>query len=433
MSSMPPVVGARRALLLGPAGPALRGLRWARAAGLECVALVGRGQADPRWAELADDLVDAPVDPRGAPTPEGVADSAVDAGCDLVLPGWGELSSSGALGETLASAGVGWAGPSPRAAAALGDPVGLWRIAAELGVPTVPARGPCGDAAAAEVAVQELGVPMRIFGVQTEVCRTSTEAAAAVARALGQGPVWIEREVEHARVLDVPVLADGRGGARVAAPLELSARGPGGRLLVEGPAGGAPAAALLEAWAAALTGAIGLRGLAALRLLRGPDGRWALLRLRVGLAPWHGLTELLHGVDLVDAQARLALGDELPAALPPAAGAAVHTGLRAVRAGVVQESPDDGLRRDPELAPGEAAGAGAWVGGLAAHGPTRGAALVRLRVALAAGPFPGVDLEDGPLLRLLDAPGLWRSPLDRDAVAALLRAGGPIAPAAAEG
>src|SRR5919108_4078947 len=65
-------------------------------------------------------------------------DVARRSGAEALHPGYGFLSENPDFARACAAAGVAYVGPSPDALALMGDKVAARRLAAEVGVPTVP-------------------------------------------------------------------------------------------------------------------------------------------------------------------------------------------------------------------------------------------------------------------------------------------------------
>ncbi|MEC8424835.1 MAG: hypothetical protein VX000_13720, partial [Myxococcota bacterium] len=164
-------------------------------------------------------------------------------------------------------------------------------------------------------------------------------------------------------------------------------------------------------------------GVASVRFLVPTDGRPYFLQVRPGVQPWHGATEALLGVDLIDAELQLAggfplfwrRGDICPEG--HAMALRVRAATSGQRVGATQLPAE--LRLDPALLEGDLTTAGRALGTLVVRAPTRQACIVRARAALDAWPQEGVTPELGMLRRLFDDREFWRGPLDREAIAAM--------------
>ncbi|MBO87808.1 MAG: hypothetical protein CL927_20855 [Deltaproteobacteria bacterium] len=422
-----------RVLVADRRGAALRVLRWAHEAGVEVVALVQPEEDQELWQEAFDYTVPARRTGAGRwPDPRHVVSVLHDAGCDGVHPGWGEAARSPLLVEQLTFSGVAWAGPG-REALGLAVDRGVSLIRAiEADIPVVPHSGPIADLHLARAWVNRVGFPVRIRPVDIEighprpVLRTQGDFEDMMPKWLRIGPCVLERQVEQAREIEVPVAIDGSGHGVAIGDRDVTARAGRRHLVVE-----APAPRLSDALrtdlakkAVAFARALGWVGLATVRFLLAPDSRPYLLQLRPGLQPWHGATEAAFGVDLVDLQMRLATRDRARWTERDIVvqRAAIWTSIIAAGAGQVEAIAAGGGRVDPEVVVGEFVASGSLLAGMIAQAPSRQAAIVRLRSWMDEDPIRGVPVERADLDALVGSQRWWMSPLSREAVAEVLQA-----------
>jgi acetyl/propionyl-CoA carboxylase alpha subunit len=411
---------------------ALRIARVCRDMGVETVALLQERDGEAAWPDEVDYAAYCAPGEGAWPDPRRVVDAAQDAGCDAIHPGYGPQARSAALSELSAASNLGYVGPGPEVLEVALDRLRVRRRAQALGIPVVPGTDALTDAAAALTWVTLTGLPVVLKTVRLGWPAVRIERAAelepALARRMAVGPVYLERQVEGARLVEVPVFGDGQGGAVAVGDREVTVRIGGQRLLAECPASGLPdgLAETLHDRAQHLAADLRWRGLGAFQFLVTPDGRAYLLQLRPGLQPWSGVTEAAYGVDLVDAQVRLTAGDRLGWSAGDLRADGVALCVRLVARGAGEAArrpavpPGPGATLWTALQPGEPIAPLDELATLTVREPTRQAALVRAR-ALIEGLDPGGVPTDLPaLLRLFDAPDFWRGPIDRDQVRALL-------------
>lgn len=425
----------RRLLVADRGMAALRALRWARQAKVEVVGLVAESDGDAVWPDDLDFAVYVPAE-EGSPWPsaERALAAAHDAGCDAIHPGYTWLGRTPALVELMATSGLAWAGTGQHALGICADRAICRATAEELGLPVVPGSMPILDEAQGQLWLARVGLPVALRAVSPgrrgppRRIHRAPEAAEALRAALSEGPVLLERLVVGAREVEVPVIWDGAAAPVALGDRDLTMRGAHGRLIVEAPA---PALSektreIIVGQAIAIVRHLQLRGLCAVRFLVPPDGRPYLLQVIPGLSPWHGVTEALFGVDLFDAQLRIAVGDalELSAADLEPAGHHLWLDLRAAADGELFELPDMELRRDLAVVEGDLVMAGDSLGAMIVGAPTRHAAIVRARASLDGPLLPGVDVDRTELDAVFNSVEFWSGPLDRDRAAALL-AGAP--------
>lgn len=424
----------RRILAACRGEAALRIQRAAAREGLEVVGLVDPARDDaPEWAEVLAGATTVPADARGRwPAVDGVVDAAVDAGCDAVYAGWGARVRDPELGLAARRAGLLSIGPSPELLSVVADRPGLRAVAEELGVPVVPGSEPLTDLAQALAWLAWTGLPAAVRSLDPGLSgvhrvEDMQSAEAVIERLLLYGPVMVERHVLGAREVEVPIIGDGSSRFVCLSNREITVRDGGIRVLTEAPAPTLSGAARSEvmSYADALARQIGLRGVASVRFLVPEDGRPYFLQVRPGVQPWHGVTEALLGVDLVDAELQLASG--FPLFWRPGdvvyEGHAMALRVRAARDGerVGGTRLDEGLRLDPALVEGDRTRAGRALGTLVVTAPTRQACIVRARATLERWPQAGVTPDLRVWGRLFDERAFWEGTLDREAVASLQR------------
>ena len=147
------------------------------------------------------------------------------ADCDAVHPGYGFLSESPEFAEACAGQKIVFVGPPPDVMRALGNKVSARRLAADAGVPVLPATGPLPiEAQEVRRLAADVGFPlmlkaswggggrgMRVIedasGLLDQVDQGRREAVAT----FGNGEVYLEKLLSRARHVEVQVLGDGHG------------------------------------------------------------------------------------------------------------------------------------------------------------------------------------------------------------------------------
>jgi acetyl-CoA/propionyl-CoA carboxylase biotin carboxyl carrier protein len=410
---------------------------------------------------------------------------ATEQGCDAVHPGYGFLAERADAAQAFVDAGITWIGPPPAAIELLGDKIASKATAGEAGVPVVPGlRGADVDADAVARFADEAGLPLLLKasaggggkGMRRVDDAAAIPAAVDAARreataAFGRGELLVERLVAPARHVEVQVALDEHGGAWAIGERECSLQRRHQKLLEESPAAclsPGERRALHDA-AVRLARAAGYRNLGTVEFLLdvsggaastdgdgrdgAPDGGgdrpFFFLEMNARLQVEHPVTELVHGLDLVALQLRIADGEPLgddPAARPPEpVGHAIEARITAERVALAPASGPAAAASSggptgaspgaasapsarflpavgPVLAYAEPAGAGVRVdSGIAAgtavttafdpmllkvigHGRDRAQALARLDRALAGLVLLGVETNVGFLRRLLARP-----------------------------
>ncbi|MCL4188452.1 MAG: acetyl-CoA carboxylase biotin carboxylase subunit [Rhodobacteraceae bacterium] len=308
---------------------AVRIIRAARELGLRT--LQAHSSADA--GSLAVRLADAAVDIGPAPAAksylriDGLIDAARRGGATAVHPGYGFLSENAAFAAAVEAAGLAWIGPSAEAIRRMGDKAAARATAIAAGVPTVPGSdGPLATVGEAAVVAAALGYPVmvkaaaggggrgiRIARDPEELLRLWPQAAAEAQAAFGDGALYLEKVIEHARHVEVQVLGDGRRVIHLF-ERECSLQRRRQKLWEEAPSPVLPDALrdALCASAVALAQSVGYRGAGTVEYLYDEaSGRFYFIEMNTRIQVEHPVTEMITGIDLVREQIRIGLGADL--------------------------------------------------------------------------------------------------------------------------
>jgi acetyl/propionyl-CoA carboxylase alpha subunit len=391
---------------------ALRVFRACKALGIGTVAVVAPDDRGSLHARSADRTVDV----TGYLHPEEHVRAALESGADAIHPGYGFLAESPDFAEAVRAAGITWIGPPPEALRIGGDKLEAKHVAASVAVPVVASGEP-----------DELGFPLFVKaaggggGRGMRVVRSPDELAGALdaARreakaAFGDDRVFCERYVERPRHVEIQVLADEHGAVVTLGERECSIQRRHQKVLEESPSVAVDATLRQAMSDAALRFARAVGYVSAGTVEFMLDGRdFYFLELNGRIQVEHPVTELVTGVDLVEAQLRIAAGDRVPpVSTSPRGGHAVEVRLYAEHprtflpqsGRIAQLRLPSGVRVDAGVEEGDEIGTAydPMIAKLIAHAATRDEALARLREALAETVVEGVTT-NLPFLRWLVA------------------------------
>lgn len=333
-----------RRVLIGNRGEiAIRIARAAAGLHIESVAVHAAADAASLHTRVADSARALPA--AGGPVSaylnaDALLKIAADSGCDCVHPGYGFLSEDADFAAACVAAGLTFVGPPPEVLALFGDKVRARAFASRLDIPVVPG----GDAAlsSAEQALAlagEIGYPVMLkaaAGGGGRGMRRVTEAAQmaeAFARcrgeadaAFGDGTLFLERQVQRPRHIEVQILADAEGRVVHLHERDCSVQLRHQKVVEVAPAPGLDAGLrqrLLDA-AVRLAAEAGYRNAGTVEFLVQPEtGEYFFIECNPRIQVEHTVTEQVTGLDLVEAQFRIAAGatlDELGIADQDAVG-----------------------------------------------------------------------------------------------------------------
>ena len=374
---------------------AVRIVRAAQDLGVATLAVVARDDTDALHAALADECVAlAGTGPAAYLDIAALIDVARRLGCDAVHPGYGFLSERADFAQAVAAAGLVFIGPTPAQLTLFGDKARARAMAAQHGVPLLPGTGaaelPEIEAFLAEQQLRDpqAGVMLKaVAGGGGRGMRLVTDAAqlpmafarcqAEAQAAFGVGAVYAERLIARARHLEIQVIGDGQ------AVMSLGERECTLQRRFQKLVEMAPSPNLtpdlrdqLTAAALRLARASGYQSLGTFEFLvdeASSDLPFVFIEANPRIQVEHTLTEAVTGVDLVQAQIRLAAGENLsdigldPQHPPPLRGCAVQwricaeatdaAGLTRPTSGVLQRlefAQGPGIRVDSHARQGQA-------------------------------------------------------------------------------
>jgi geranyl-CoA carboxylase alpha subunit len=247
-----------------------------------------------------------------------IVDAARRAGADAVHPGYGFLAENADFAEAVIDAGLLWIGPSPAVIRQMGDKAEAKRIAENAGVPTVP-----GGEATLEIA-RTIGFPLMIKalaggggrGMRHVTGEAEFEGALKAARseaehAFRDGRLMLERAVRGARHIEVQVFADRHGNVIHLGERDCSVQRRHQKLIEESPSPAVDAALRerIGAAAVALAKAVNYVGAGTVEFLLDADKQFYCMEMNTRLQVEHPVTEAIAGVDLVEWQLRVAMGE----------------------------------------------------------------------------------------------------------------------------
>ena len=254
--------------------------------------------------------------------------AARKAGCDAIHPGYGFLAESAAFARACAQGGLTFIGPSPEALDMFGDKAKARALAIRSRVPVLPGTDGAADLESIGAFFAALpkngammikavagggGRGMRVVRDPADLAEAFAAASREAQAAFGEGAVYAERLMENARHIEVQVAGD-RTGVLAIGERDCSIQRRHQKILEIAPAPGLSEALRSRLFDAAVTlaAAARYRTLGTIEFLLEAGGEdFYFIEANARLQVEHTITEAVTGVDLVQAQIRLAAGDTL--------------------------------------------------------------------------------------------------------------------------
>ncbi|MBY5356039.1 acetyl-CoA carboxylase biotin carboxylase subunit [Rhizobium leguminosarum] len=411
---------------------AVRIQRACRELGLKTVAICSEADRQAPYGSTADSFLC--IGPSSAAksylNQDAILLAARLAGAGAIHPGYGFLSENAAFADAVEKAGLVFIGPTTSSIAIMGDKISAKRAMMAAGVPCVPGPDTAlpDDPATIERIALEIGYPVIIKaagggggrGMRVVPKADLLHEAIALTReearkAFGSPSLYMEKFLEHPRHIEIQVICDDHGNAMWLGHRDCSMQRRHQKVVEEAPAAGIVPDIIQPVGMACVQAClqIGYRGVGTFEFLY-EDGAFYFIEMNTRLQVEHPVTEMTSGVDIVQAQIRVAQGHVLdlvqgdvtceghsfecrinaedPDSFLPSAGVVSHLAL----------PTGPGIRVDTHIHAGYKVSPyyDSLIAKLIVHAPTRAEAMARMREALVGTEVDGISTNI-PFLRAL--------------------------------
>ena len=308
---------------------AVRVIRAAHELGIEAVAVYSTADRDSLHVRLADRAfcIGPPSATESYLNIPRVVAAAEVANVDAIHPGYGFLAENAHFAEVCRACNIAFIGPSVDAMRTLGDKVMCKQLAAKHKVPTSPgSKGRIDDDDKALATAHEIGYPviikasaggggrgMRVanndMSLRSGLAAARTEAQAA----FGDGGVYLEKFIDHARHVEVQVLGDTHGNVVHLFERDCTMQRRKQKLIEEAPCpvlDDEERDKLCKA-AVRLAKAAGYDSAGTVEFLMDGDKNFYLMEVNTRIQVEHPVSEAITGIDIVRKQIEVAAGEKL--------------------------------------------------------------------------------------------------------------------------
>ena len=305
---------------------AVRIIRACRDVGVRTVAVYSEADADGLPVQMADESVcigPAPAAASYLNVPHLIA-AGLNTGCDAVHPGAGFLAENAYFAEACERYRITFIGPTPENMRMMGEKTRAREAALAAGLPVVPgSEGPVADVNDAKTIAREIGFPVmlkaagggggrgirRVSDVD-ELVTLFPLAQAEARSSFGNADLYVEKQIERSRHVEVQVLGDGSTVLHLG-HRECSIQRRFQKLIEEAPApslSGRQGDRVSRA-AVRLAESIDYRGAGTVEFLLDDEDRFYFIEANTRIQVEHPATEEITGVDIVRAQLAIAAGE----------------------------------------------------------------------------------------------------------------------------
>ncbi len=360
-----------RVLIANRGEIAVRIVRACREMGLTSIAVYSEADADAPHVIAADEAVcigPAPASESYLSIP-ALIDAAKTTRADALHPGYGFLSENADFAQACESAGVVFVGPPASVIRKMGSKIGAREMMRAAGVPIVPGETPSAQTDAAITdAVMRVGFPallkasaggggrgMRVIRNACVIAGAIETARREATRAFAEGTLYVERLIDEPRHLEVQILADAHGNIVHLHERDCSLQRRHQKVVEEAPAPRLSSAVRDRLTTAAVNAAraVGYVNAGTIEFILEGDGArdnasFYFLEMNTRLQVEHPVTEAITGIDLVQAQLRVAASEPLPFGQAGNCGAWTCRRMPHLRGGSVERIPA-AVRQDPRV------------------------------------------------------------------------------------
>jgi acetyl-CoA carboxylase biotin carboxylase subunit len=314
----------KRLLIANRGEIALRIVRACKELGIETVAAYSKVDSNLLHLKYADEITC--ISHTSYLDQKSIVISAANHGCDAVHPGYGFLAENAEFAAMVEAQGLVFVGPDPVAISLMGNKSQARQTAVTHGLSVVPGSELrlTSSPEALDVA-RNIGYPLllkavyggggrgiRIVENEKDFQVAFSEAQAEAASAFGNGDLYIEKYLNHARHIEVQIIGDGSGAAIHLGSRECSIQRKHQKLVEEAPARNLPSRLLQELCdkSRKMAEALNYRGLGTLEFLY-QDDEFYFIEMNTRIQVEHPVTECVTGLDLVKLQIEVSANGEL--------------------------------------------------------------------------------------------------------------------------
>ncbi len=288
---------------------------------------------------------------------------ARDCGADAVHPGYGLLSENPAFVEACEAAGLTFIGPKAETMRKLGDKASARKVAIAAGVPVIPATEVLGgDMKAIAKEAKAIGYPlmlkaswggggrgMRPIMGPDELATKVKEGRREAEAAFGNGEGYLEKMILRARHVEVQILGDKQGSIYHLWERDCSVQRRNQKVVERAPApylSGAQRERLCNL-GKKIAEAVNYECAGTIEFLMDMDaGEFYFIEVNPRVQVEHTVTEEVTGIDIVQAQIRIAEGKSLVEATGTASQYDVQLNGHAIQCRITTEDPSNNFIPD---------------------------------------------------------------------------------------
>lgn len=308
---------------------AVRVIRACQEMGIKTVAVYSEADRDALHMQLADEAIC--IGPAKATDSyldmQSILSAAVVTKAQAIHPGFGFLSENSTFATMCEELNIVFIGPKPQTIHQMGDKANARELMIEAGVPVIPgSEGFIRSMDEAKVAAESLGYPvmlkasaggggkgMRRVANEEELETAYVNAKSEAKAAFGNDDMYMEKIIEHARHIEVQILADNHGNVIHLGERDCSLQRNNQKVIEESPsvAIDEEQRQLLGETAVKAAEYVHYQNAGTIEFLLDVDSNYYFMEMNTRIQVEHPVTEMATEIDIVKQQILIASGQEL--------------------------------------------------------------------------------------------------------------------------
>jgi acetyl-CoA carboxylase biotin carboxylase subunit len=259
---------------------------------------------------------------------KNIIHAAKQMGAEAVHPGFGFLSENAEFANEVLKAGMVWIGPSPYSIYAMGDKTIAKKKVIEAGVPCSPGKNaPLKNVKELKNIADQIGYPLILKaaagggGKGMRVVRNNSDLSSAFEACqrealsyFGNSDVFCERYIERPRHVEFQIMADSHGNTVHLFERDCTIQRRHQKLIEEAPSLYISHETRLQMGEIAVKAAqsVGYVNAGTVEFILESPTKFYFMEMNTRIQVEHPVTELITGIDLLQTQLKVAMGEALP-------------------------------------------------------------------------------------------------------------------------
>jgi acetyl-CoA carboxylase biotin carboxylase subunit len=308
---------------------AIRIIRACKEMNIATVAIYSEADKNSLHVRMADEAicVGPPANRESYLNMPNIISAATITGAEAIHPGYAYFSEQAGFADACEACNIKFIGPKASAIELMGDKARAKDTAAKAGVPVIPgSKGTIQSEQDAFRTARKMGYPVRLKATaggggrgirvvhsEDELASQLRIATAEAESAFGNGELYMEKEIEEPRHVEIQLIGDEHGHYVHLGERECSIQRRNQKLIEEAPSVAVTPAIRNKMGEAAvkLAKAVGYANAGTVEYLLDKNGDFYFMEMNTRVQVEHPVTEFVTGMDIVKEQIRVASGEKL--------------------------------------------------------------------------------------------------------------------------